>query len=46
MNKAVPLRLKKRQARREERSLLIVNERRTTQHGVFQAQPEGPGLTH
>jgi len=35
MNKAVLLHLKKRQARREERSLLIANERRATQSGIF-----------
>ncbi len=39
MSKAMLLRLKKHQARREERGLLIVNKRRTTRHGIF------PGTT-
>ena len=35
MNKAILLCLKNRQARREEKGLLIANERRTTRHGAF-----------
>jgi len=43
MNKATLLRLKNRQARREESRLLIANKRRTTRHGIFSATTRRAG---